>query len=121
MFQHSTSQYEDLLYLVILILIFEEGQNCTKVNNIVKHSNLTQLIKNHTRITDTSNTTLDLIFVTNPGKSFLLVFIILALVTIHNRKNKKVHLAPRTIKSRSFKNFNDKDFVDTVKNKDWMK
>ena len=83
------------------------------------------VIKDHTRITDISNTILDLIFVTNPDKVFSsgvhslglsdhsLIYLI--------RKNKKVHLAPRTIKSRSFKNFDDKDFVDTVKNLDWDK
>ena len=125
MFQHSTSQYEDVIVLRDFNLDLCKRANCTKINNIAKHSNLTQLIKNHTRITDTSSTILDLIFVTNSDKVFSsgvhslglsdhsLIYLI--------RKNKKVHMAPRTIKSRSFKNFNDKDFVDTVKNMDWDK
>ena len=37
------------------------------------------------------------------------------------RKNKKFHNTPRTIKSWFHKNFNDKEFVDTVKDIDWDK
>ena len=70
MFQHSTSQYEDVIILGDFNLDICKRANCTKVNNIAKHSNLTQLIKNPTRITDISNTILDLIFVTNPDKVF---------------------------------------------------
>ena len=46
MFQHSTSQYEDVIILGDFNLDICKRANCTKVNNIAKHSNLTQLIKN---------------------------------------------------------------------------
>ena len=35
------------------------------------------------------------------------------------RKNKPVKLPPKIVKTRSFKNFIDHDFIDTVKNINW--
>lgn len=125
MFQHYTALYDDVIILGDFNLDLCKRLNCTKINNISKHSNLTQLIKDCTRITDTSSTLLDLIFVTNLEKCFSSGVHALGL-SDHSliylvRKSKKVHTEPRTITSRSFTKFNDKNFVDSVRTVDWDK
>ena len=35
------------------------------------------------------------------------------------RKNKKVRVPPKFIKSRSFKNFNEHEFIETIKQSNW--
>ena len=75
-----------------------------------------QLIKDNTRITN-------VIFVTKPDKISVSGVHILE-ISDHSliyliRKNKKIKALSRTIKSRSLKHFNDRDFVDTIKNINW--
>ena len=90
---------------------------------MAKNSNFTQLITEATRITPESRSCLDLAFVTHPDmiiahgvhhlglSDHSLIFVV--------RKSKKIKCSPKIIKSRSYKNFNDADFINSLKTKDW--
>ncbi|XP_071963444.1 uncharacterized protein [Antedon mediterranea] len=117
MFQQCTSTYNDDFNLDI-----SNKKNAGKINKLAKNSNLNQLIHDFTRITNTSKTIIDLIFVTNldistAGVSSLgisdhsLTYLI--------RKTKKVNIPPKFIKSRSFKKFDEHKFIDDLKSIDW--
>lgn len=106
-------------------LNIDETCNLKKINNLAKHSNLHQLIKDYTRITENSKSKLDLAFVSNTSSvsssgvhhlglsDHSLIYLV--------RKNKKVKVPPKIIKYRSFKKFNENDFIETVKNQNWDK
>ena len=81
------------------------------------------MIKDHTRITETCKTIIDLMFINNSNmvpssgvhslglSDHSLVYVV--------RKNKKIKGALKTVKSCSFKNFNDQVFVISVKSVNW--
>jgi hypothetical protein len=123
LFQNCTSSYNDVIFVGDYNLDICKRINSSKVNNLAKHSNLCQLIKDYTRVTGKTKTKIDFIFVTNSDKVSDSGVHSLGLsdhsLTYIVRKNKKVKPAPKTIKSCSFKNFNDDDFVDYIKNIDW--
>ena len=81
------------------------------------------MINDYTRITETSKSILDLAFVSKSDKVYSsgvhhfgisdhsLIYLI--------RKNNKVKVPPKLIKSRCFKKFNEHNFVDTLKTLNW--
>ncbi|XP_072043447.1 uncharacterized protein [Amphiura filiformis] len=122
-FQNHTSLYDDVIIVGDFNLDLSKRYEASKVNTLATHSNMKQLIKDYTRITETSKTKIDLAFVTKPDKvsssgvhnlglsDHCMIYII--------RKNKKVKLPPKTIKTRSFTKFNPNDFVENIKNINW--
>ena len=96
-----------------------------KVNYLAKNSNFTQLITEATRITPETRSCLDLAFVSHPDmitahgvhhlglSDHSLIFVV--------RKCKKIKNPPKIIKSRSYKNFDNVDFINSLKAKDWDK
>ena len=97
--------------------------NANKINKLSNHSNLQQLINDYTRITENTKSKLDLAFVSKADKisssgvhslglsDHSMIYIV--------RKNKKVKVPPKFIKSRSFKNFNEHEFIETIKQSNW--
>ena len=92
--------------------------NANKINKLSNHSNLQQLINDYTRITENTKSKLDLAFVSKADKGssgvhslrlsdHSMIYIV--------RKNKKFKVPPKFIKSRSFKNFNEHEFIETIK------
>ena len=93
------------------------------INKLSNHSNLQQLINDYTRITENTKSKLDLAFVSKTDKvsssgvhslglsDHSMIYIV--------RKNKKVKVPPKFIKSRSFKNFNEHEFIETIKQSNW--
>ena len=82
-----------------------------------------QLIKDFTRITETSKTIIDLAFVSKPDKIYSSGVHSLGL-SDHNliyliRRNKKVKVPPKIVKSTCFKNFNGHDFIETIRKTNW--
>ncbi|XP_072039376.1 polycystin-1-like protein 2 [Amphiura filiformis] len=122
-FQNYTSLYDDVIIVGDFNLDLCKRYEASKVNTLATHSNMKQLIKDYTRITETSKTKIDLAFVTKPDK--------VSSSGVHNlglsdhcmiyviRKNKQIKLPPKTIKTRSFKKFNADDFIDDMKNINW--
>ena len=86
---------------------------------------MTQLINEPTRITKETKSILDLAFVSHTDKittsgvhhlglsDHSLIYVV--------RKSKKIKAPPRITKSRSFKNFNQVKFIDSLKTKNWEK
>jgi exonuclease III len=119
LFQKWTSLYNDVVILGDFNLDQCKRPNLSKVNKMCKQSNLSQLIKDYTRITEDTRTIIDFIFVTNSNivsnsgvhslglSDHSLIYLV--------RKHMKVKSNSRTIKSRSFKNFNENDYIDTIK------
>jgi len=123
LFQNNTSLYDDVIIVGDFNLDVSKTNYARKVKKLSTPSNLKQLITDYTRITETTKSILDLAFVSKPDKVSCSGSHALGL-SDHNliyviRKNKKVHVEPKTIKSRSFKNFNENDFVDTIKKAKW--
>ena len=94
-----------------------------KINTVAKHSNLNQLIKDYTRVTDKTKTIIDLAFISNPDRvsssgvhsiglsDHSLIYLI--------RKNKKVKVPPKIIKFCSMKNFDQASFINSLKKTNW--
>ncbi len=124
-FQEVTTDYDDVVILGDFNLDIAKACNSKKVSILAKHSNLHQLITDYTRITENTKSKIDLAFVSNPNN--------IASSGVHSlglsdhsliylvRKNKKIKGKPKSIKYRSLKKFNENNFIDTVKNKNWAK
>jgi exonuclease III len=124
-FQNCTTNYDDVVIVGDFNLDINKKCNLSKIKTLSSHSNMQQLIKDFTRITEKSKSKLDLIFVSKPDKVYSsgvhslglsdhsLVFLI--------RKNKKVQVPPKIIKSRCLKNLNEHDFIKTIKKTSWDK
>jgi hypothetical protein len=122
-FQECNSMYDDVYILGDFNLDQCKACNSKKINNVARNSHMKQLISDYTRITNTSRTKLDLVFVSRPelvvssGAHSLglsdhsLIFVV--------RKHRQIKLPPRTVKSRCYKNFNDANFINAVRNIDW--
>ena len=92
--------------------------------NFSRTFDLSQLIKEPTRITDTSRTLIDLIFVNNehrivksgvvpvPLSDHHLVFCIIKAGVLNKAK-------PRLIEYRSYKNFDENEFNNDIRNVPW--
>ena len=123
LFQNTTSLYEDIAILGDFNLDISKRCNVNKINKLSNHSNLKQLINDYTRITENTKSKLDLAFVSKADKvsssgvhslglsDHSMIYIV--------RKNKKVRVPPKFIKSRSFKNFNEHEFIETIKQSNW--
>ena len=106
-------------------LDISKANNSRKINNFAKNSDLHQLIKNYTRITDKSRTIIDLAFVSRPEtitssgvhslglSDHSLIYVV--------RKCKQIKIPSRVTKSRSYKHFNinNVDFCNTLHSKNW--
>ena len=122
-FQECSNQYDDVVILGDFNVDINKSSNSKKINTIARHSNLSQLIKDFTRITETTKTIIDLAFVSNPDRisssgvhslglsDHSLIYIV--------RKNKKLKVPPKSIKYRSFKNLDKQDFINSIKKQNW--
>ena len=123
LFENTTSLYDDIVIVGDFNLDISKHLNSNKIKKLSNHSNLKQLINDYTRITENTKSKLDLAFVSKPDKvsssgvhslglsDHSLIYLI--------RKNKKVKVPPKFIKTRSFKKLNDHDFVETIKQTNW--
>ena len=123
LFQNTTSDYEDVAIVGDFNLDISKRCNASKIKKLSTHSNLSQLINDYTRITETTKSKLDLAFVSKPDKiscsgvhslglsDHSLIYIV--------RKNNKVKVPPKFIKSRSFKKLNEHAFIDSIKQTNW--
>ena len=124
LFQECSNLYDDVIILGDFNSDINKSCNL-KINkkNIARHSNFKQLIKYFTRITNKSKSIIDRAFVSNPDKvsssgvhslglsDHSLIYLI--------RKNKKVAVPPKIMKYRSFKHFNEHDFINCIKELNW--
>ena len=122
-FQKCNSLYDDVYILGDFNLDISKNCNSRKVRSLAENSHMRQLINECTRITDKSRTIIDLIFVSRPElvvssgvhslglSDHSLIYVV--------RKHKQIKLPPRTVKSRSFKQFNDMEFISTIQDIDW--
>ena len=121
--QNAVANYNEVITVGDFNLNIFKSNYSKKVKSLAKNSNFTQLITEATRITPESRSCLDLAFVTHPDmiiahgvhhlglSDHSLIFVV--------RKSKKIKCSPKIIKSRSYKNFNDADFINSLKTKDW--
>ena len=122
-FQNSTSHFDDVVVVGDFNVDISKRGNAKKIKTISSHCNMQQLINDYTRITDKTKTIIDFVFVSKPEKICLSGVHSLGL-SDHNliyiiRKNKKVKVPPKIIKSRCFKNFNEHEFIRTLKKTNW--
>ena len=66
LFQNCSTQYDEMIIVGDFNLDISKANNSRKINNFAKNSDLHQLIKDYTRITDKSRTIIDLAFVSRP-------------------------------------------------------
>ncbi|XP_033096710.1 GATA zinc finger domain-containing protein 15-like, partial [Anneissia japonica] len=121
-FQNFTSMYEDVVILGDFNLDITKKTNKQKISNLAKHSNLHQLIKDYTRITNISKTIIDLIYVSNLNNSTAGVKslgISDHSLTYLIRNTIKIKIPPKIIKVRSFKNFNENEYINDLKKTKW--
>ena len=97
--------------------------NANKINKLSNHINLQQLINDYIRISENTKSKLDLAFVSKADKvsssgvhslrlsDHSMIYIV--------HKNKKVKVPPKFIKTRSFKNINEHEFIETIKQSNW--
>ncbi len=123
LFQKCNIIYDDVYILGDFNLDIHKKYECKKVSNLSKNSQMCQLITDYTRVTENSKTTIDLIFVSRPEliissgvhslglSDHSLIYVV--------RKHKQIKLPPRTVRSRNFKNFDESQFVNTIKSIDW--
>ena len=121
--QNAVANYSEVITVGDFNLNIFKSNYSKKVKSLAKNSNFTQLITEATRITPESRSCLDLAFVTHPDmiiahgvhhlglSDHSLIFIV--------RKSKKIKCSPKIIKSCSYKNFTDADFINSLKTKDW--
>ena len=122
-FQECNSLYDDVYILGDFNLDTCKRPNSKKVNNLAQNSHMNQLICDYTRITNVSQTIIDLIFVSRPElvvssgvhslglSDHSLIYVV--------RKHKQIKIPPRTVKSRCFKKFSDESFISNVQKIDW--
>ena len=122
-FQNYTTLYEDVIIVGDFNLDISKKNFLNKINSLASHSNMKQLIKDYTRITEFTKTKLDLAFVSKPDKvsssgvhslglsDHSLIYLI--------RRNKKIKTPPKIVKSRCFKHFNEHKFIETIKKLYW--
>ena len=115
LFQDYCNVYDDVIIMGDFNIDISKSCNSRKINTIAKHSNLNQLIKDYTRVTDKTKTIIDLALVSNPDRVSSSGVHSLGL-SDHNliyliRKNKKVKVPPKIIKYRSMKNFDQASFI----------
>ena len=125
MFQSVSSNYNEIIIVGDFNLDLYKHDFSKKVDYLAKNSNFMQLINEPTRITQTTKTILDLAFVSRPemvtasGVHHLglsdhsLIYVV--------RKCKKIKHPPKISKSRSYKNFNDVNFINSLKDKNFDK
>jgi len=123
LFQEVTNEYDDVVIFGDFNLDISKPCNAKKINSLANHSNLRQLIKDYTRITETTKSKLDLAFVSNVNRiassgshscglsDHNLIYVV--------RRNKKPKSPPKLINYRSMKKFNEKDFIESIKSKSW--
>ena len=73
-FQNCTTLYDDVIVVGDFNLDINKKSNSSKIKSIASHCNMKQLIKDFTRITETSKTIIDLAFYQNQIKFIPLVF-----------------------------------------------
>lgn len=122
-FQKCNNRYDEVYILGDFNVDISRKCNAKKISNVANNSSMHQLINDYTRITNTSRTIIDLVFVSKLDNVITSGSHVLGL-SDHNlvfvvRKSKQIKVPPRTINSRCFKQFNDNDFVQTVKNINW--
>ena len=98
-FQNCTTLYDDVIIVGDFNLDINKKCNSSKIKSIASHCNMKQLIKDFTRITETTKTIIDLAFVSKPDKVYSSGVHSLGL-SDHNliyliRRNKKVKVPPR--------------------------
>ena len=107
----------------ILFFIFASCHPLRKVTGLANNSNMNQIINDYTRITETSKTKIDLIFVSKPEHILASGVHSLGLsdhsLTYVVRKCSCIKLPPKIVKSRCFKNFSEIEFINTIKDIDW--
>lgn len=122
-FQKCNNIYDDVYILGDFNLDVSKTCNLRKVLNLANNSHMKQLITDYTRITETSKTILDLIFVSNPDHVISSGVHSLGLsdhsLTYVVRKLKQINLPPKKVRSRCFKNFNELEFINTIQTIDW--
>ena len=69
-FQNCTTLYDDVIVVGDFNLDINKKCNSSKIKSIASHCNMKQLIKDFTRITETSKTIIDLAFVSKPDKIY---------------------------------------------------
>jgi len=123
LFQKCNSIYDDVYILGDLNLNIHRKYESKKVSNLAKNSQMCQLITDYTRITESSRTTIDLIFV---SRSDLVISSAVHSLGLSDhsmvyvvRKHKQIKLPPRTVKSRNFKNFDESKFSRTIESINW--
>jgi hypothetical protein len=125
MFQKCNTIYDDVYILGDFNLDISKTAKLRKVSNLANNSNMKQIITEYTRITETSKSKIDLIFVSKPEYVISSGVHSLGLsdhsLTYVVRKCKQLKLPPKIVKSRCFKNFHENKFIDTIKNTDWEK
>ena len=121
--QKATANYNESIIVGDFNLDMFKPNLAKKVNNLAKNSNLTQLITEATRITPDSETLLDLALVSCPD--------MISVQGVHHinlsdhsmiyvvRKCKKIRVTPKITKSRSYKNFNETNFIESLQTKNW--
>jgi len=122
-FQNCSSFYNEMIIVGDFNLDISKPPNSKKINNFAKNSNLNQLIHDYTRINDKTKTIIDLAFVSRPETIIRSGVHSLGL-SDHNliyvvRKCKQIKLPPKITKSRSFKHFNEIDFLETLNSNNW--
>ncbi len=123
LFQKCNNLYDDVYILGDFNLDIAKNCNLRKVNRLATNSNMKQIISDYTRITEKSKSKIDLIFVSRAEYVISSGSCAVGL-SDHNmvyaiRKCNQPKLAPKTVKSRCFKKFNEVEFVNTIKNIDW--
>ena len=123
LFQNCSTQYDEMIIVGDFNLDISKANNSRKINNFAKNSDLHQLIKDYTRITDKSKTIIDLAFVSRPEtitssgvhslglSDHSLIYVV--------RKCKQIKIPSRVTKSRSYKRFSNVDFCNTLHSKNW--
>ena len=123
MFQNCVSIYDDAIIVGDFNLDVCKSSDSRKISSIANHSQLTQLINDYTRVTETSSTIIDLAFVSRPETISSSGVHSLG-ISDHNliyvvRKIKRPKSPPLIAKNRSFKNFSENDFVHTISRQNW--
>ena len=122
-FKKCNNLYDDVYILGDFNLDQVKAGNLKKVTRLANNSNMKQIITDYTRITETSKTKIDLIFVSKPELIISSGVHSIGLsdhsLTYAVRKCNKIKLPPKIVKSRCFKNFNEVDYIDTIRNINW--
>ena len=108
-FKKCNNSYDDVYILGDFNLDQVKAGNLKKVTSLANNSNMKQIITDYTRITETSKTKIDLIFVSKPELIISSGVHSLGLsdhsLTYAVRKCNRLKLPPKIVKSRCFKNF----------------